>query len=852
MKYSVKSKIIISTLVFVVSLFFLKIVSLEPIDISMGFQFSSNSELKDAELSIGSKDAFEEGSIVNNKVLNHEAKFLIDPQFYNPNQLELSIKDIKNQSIQLEKITLYSGLKNIKVASFEGQNLENLLNRTTLDSQNNKIIFSQKGLKEFNSIIQKNSILKLYLLFIVIFVYLVVLLRIVLFAKVKRRNYALGVLSVLIYCIFIGNVFINNSPLLLNREYTKEDVNESAPIAIEPKKEYKQEFISNEKNLAGLQIYFGQLDDNPEAETVVQLIDKSTNKLVNTTIVTPKDFEQQGWVNISFKNSQPNSFGKTYEINIKNVGSDKADTYFKASTNKESEYIEPMIINDAKTQSYLQFFSKFNRINIQMIAVILVSVFLLLLLLTVYYGKLHINPKWVIILIYLLTFVYSVYRIGFYDKYVGMTPDESSHVAYVADLAKEGDVIIPDFKEMTRGKNSETNGVGEFTFNENTTNYLGHPPLYYQILKFTGGAKLEDGKVFVDEPRMSTVSQLIGLSALLLIFYIGYSRIRKIPYLHLTYAMVVTSVPMMIYSMSGITNDTLALLTVTIFVLGVLRFSEEKRNYLTYLLIALGINLTMLTKVTAGIMVVISAILFIAWTIYREKNLKSLLRKEFIVTIPFYLVTVWYFVTVYRQIGAFQPSFQGIATNEFYNSIFYIPLDQRVPKTILDYVVYYFTSFFNTWTNLVSHVFLVKASVWYSIDRIALMGIWIIPMWLFFKKKKAESLETMFLIFFTIAIYITFIMQFSNAATRFFQDGFPGSYQSRYYLCVIVIFALSIIRCLEYFYSRYEETSADLNSVKFDKKKLICVFAIAFSLLLFYEDFIYFILNFTDYLTYLS
>ncbi|MCD8338570.1 MAG: hypothetical protein LUD18_15130, partial [Lachnospiraceae bacterium] len=196
--------------------------------------------------------------------------------------------------------------------------------------------------------------------------------------------------------------------------------------------------------------------------------------------------------------------------------------------------------------------------------------------------------------VYMILFLYSLFQMFYYENYVGRTPDELQHISYIAYL-EEKDVLIPDFTEMISAaylpETSALDDVWRLDWTNEEINYLGHPPLYYQIMRLAKAIYFEsDGDVcVVNIARLRRFSMGIEVFAILLIFYIGFTRLdQRKPCLHLLYALLTTSVPMMLYGAGGISNDTLALLTVTVYFLGILRFVEQKRDIKTYLLIAVG------------------------------------------------------------------------------------------------------------------------------------------------------------------------------------------------------------------------------------------------------------------------
>ena len=96
---------------------------------------------------------------------------------------------------------------------------------------------------------------------------------------------------------------------------------------------------------------------------------------------------------------------------------------------------------------------------------------------------------------------------------------------------------------------------------------------------------------------------------------------RRIPILHMLYGLILISAPNMIYVISGVSNDALTMPAVAIFMLGIIRFYEKKYNILTYFVIAAGINLSLLSKLTTGMIVCIIALGIVLFTFFKEKKI---------------------------------------------------------------------------------------------------------------------------------------------------------------------------------------------------------------------------------------
>ena len=56
---------------------------------------------------------------------------------------------------------------------------------------------------------------------------------------------------------------------------------------------------------------------------------------------------------------------------------------------------------------------------------------------------------------------------------------------------------------------------------------------------------------------------------------------------------------------------------------------EEKRNYATYFLIAGGLVIAVLSKVTAGMLIGLTAIIYVIWYCIKHKSIKLICCKQF-------------------------------------------------------------------------------------------------------------------------------------------------------------------------------------------------------------------------------
>lgn len=444
------------------------------------------------------------------------------------------------------------------------------------------------------------------------------------------------------------------------------------------------------------------------------------------------------------------------------------------------------------------------------------------------------NRRASILMNYLVVGVYAICQFPLYIKYLQGFPDEQAHLSYIAFLKVNGG-IIPDFPDM-RVYNTTVPGVLDLT-QIKQFNYLGHPPLYYQIMRILGGMTVQGDTVLFHINCMRLLSFGIGMLGIALIFYIGFTRIKPIPMLHLLFAVIVISPSNMLFVMSGISNDSLTLLTVSIFALGIIRFSEKKYDLLTFVLIAVGVSASLLTKLTAGMIVCITATLILIYTFTVEKkSVKAILNRNFYVSLPLYIPPVAYFALLHAKYHTIQPSYKNMAFTEYVQSGMYTPNDNRTPMNIIQYVEYYIDKFFESWYAIHGHVAVPRDDLSFlSLSTIAISLILIVPLLIFLKK---DDQKTAYMKIGLIAILLTFVYQFSNGFNGFYVNGYLGGFQSRYYLCAIVLFALAAVRLVD---DRYVEHSVEDTYSLTYKGRAVLLAAI---LLLVTDGFIYsFLIN---------
>lgn len=129
----------------------------------------------------------------------------------------------------------------------------------------------------------------------------------------------------------------------------------------------------------------------------------------------------------------------------------------------------------------------------------------------------------------------------------------------------------------------------------------------------------------------------IYLSGLIIMQYMGWSRITKSrPWLHLLYLASLTGFPLITYTLSVQRNEALAAFASAIVFLRLARYCEGKRDIITFIFLAIGISGTILTKPTSAIMCISMLLIILVATFIKERSLSTTLPKEFFITLPIY------------------------------------------------------------------------------------------------------------------------------------------------------------------------------------------------------------------------
>lgn len=603
--------------------------------------------------------------------------------------------------------------------------------------------------------------------------------------------------------------------------------------------------------IKGITVNFGTYGKTPEGNYYMDVIDRENDQLLFTVKIDGEKIVDNEWHPIIF--TQTLQADHEYMISFYSEKENADQIALWASTG--NDYLDGELIDEhAGVGGDLTFSFWVEGPNILLI-LCCIGGFVLFGLIALLSTRIKSNKK--ILFIYILTFVFCMGKMLFYYRYMDLGSfDEMAHISYLAYVEEEGSGI-PDFEEMELlvpyGVNTDdpdmaytigldqTEGVFDGKMSP-TVNYLGHPPLYYWLLSLTNAVHMEDDHVYVELDVLRYFNMGLGILIIILYFYIGYTRIKKVPILHLAYALLSTSLPLFCYTLVTINNDVLTYLTVGIFILGALRFIEGKRNSLTYILIALGITATLLTKMTAGAMVVLTAVIYLLIECIREKSVKCICNKYMLASLIFYIPALLYYGFVFLKYHTVQPSLAGLVSKETFQryTMVYVDVAQREQLGFWECVQSFFRTFNYQWQAGVPWQ-AGNAPAGFLIPSILLFSI------LFMFGVRSKDKEKTFYGAFSASILVTIFIQFTRAFKEFqFTTGHMAS-QSRYYVCAMVVVALMLVKWAERVFesdrTRVITIGCEKRQFAINVRKLVSGIIGLYLILLTYNTFVFYLMN---------
>lgn len=402
----------------------------------------------------------------------------------------------------------------------------------------------------------------------------------------------------------------------------------------------------------------------------------------------------------------------------------------------------------------------------------------------------------ILLWIYGAALLYFVVKQLYYAVYVGGFPDQRAQLTYIIEMCRNPS-LIPDFASIPIYWATRWEGLMEFMAPiEGAVNYLGHPSLYYLLMAMTGPVRfLSDGTVCVDYMRLCAANTLLVSAGAVIAFRLGYRYLKsRSPFVHALFAAAIVTLPELGYVGASANNDNLAFLAFAVFFTGVLRYHEGKEDLKTYLLIGFGFLLGSFAKLTTALIMLIMLIVILIMSIIRTKSLKLIANRYFLITLPCYLLFLAYEIIIHRRYGSWQPSLAVIAPEYFRTTYFYVAPENRTPMTVWQFVRFFLGGIGYSWSSLYGH----KEAVNSIMDNGAYGVIYWIPVFTTLAaaawqavRKKADWVIPVVLAFLGTMAY-----HFWNGWSGYLKNGYLGGTQARYYLSLIIPFALAMCEAL--------------------------------------------------------
>ncbi|MFT8531855.1 hypothetical protein [Bifidobacterium aquikefiri] len=845
-------------------------IKLAPINLYYVVSLSDNASVSDSVIFKFDNNPGYEESATQKTGINYNphavAKLRIDPANEDSKSLKISIPENNVTIQQLSVVVSVNGKTLYHTSSINGYQLSHSTN-----NNKNAYQLTEKQMSTIWLQAQLKSEVKLFVLSALLLLYLAFILRLTIFSSSKQIYYLSGLLIACLVIGFVANTALVKQPIELHRETSSSTATPvqqadrfSITQSITPAADVSSITLpvtitngisptdSNDPNYKS--VYYSSQRFKDEYQ--IAITQGVSHILIFKGLITPSmlnaDLNQ-----ISIEANAPKKNGAV-DITVSKLNDSTVPTLVFQTTRVSVNKSFATTQNITAKNLFLAVGANYSEFNYRGLIILLVIGFCIILLINLLALRRFFSRFKFILSAgnYLIMLCYSCMQFLIYSKYVNGFPDELAHISYIAYLRKFG-TLVPNFAQMkvyALGSAPDSFDISH----AQSFNYLGHPPLYYQIMKLLNGVTIKGNIASFNISQMRLESFCIAMLGVGILFYIGLTRLPKIPLLHLLYGLLIISPPNLIYCVSGVTNDSLTILTVAISLLGFIRFSEKRYSVFTYSLIALGIVTSLLTKLTAGLIVSSSAICILAYSLFKEKGITKICSWKFLITIPLYVPIVLYFGYLHVKYHTIQPNFASLAYHEYVHSGWYTPIGQRPEMGVWGFLTTYISNFVNTWYNLAGATATGRAADWpfFSLDRIGIVLILLIPFILFFVKAKDRRKK--YLQFGILGIVVALLIQLQGTYSSVMQNGRFGGYSSRYYLCGVGILALAVmwIFC-QYFtnnsgmnLSKQVNTDVGLLGKEAEEMNTIdtqltsqgILLCASFCLLLFFDGFIYSVL----------
>jgi len=406
------------------------------------------------------------------------------------------------------------------------------------------------------------------------------------------------------------------------------------------------------------------------------------------------------------------------------------------------------------------------------------------------------------LILYTLFLTFIFFKTTYYKEHVrfGYPPDEIVHFSYVQYVHSHHD-IVPDFKKMPH--------------------YLSHPSLYYEFINL---AYDQDASKKQNIENFRSLSTLIYLATLILIFYLGFSSQLSILG-HFVYLTFVSVIPMHAYLGSSITNDTLAMFGAAIFILGFKRLIEKNYNTFTYVIIGLGIFLSFFSKLTAALLLFFTIVFFFI-RMFITKEWISINKIQVILLLLFLLPIAYYQVSIILEYHALIPTYNHTHPEAYLKSGFYVPEALRqhlTPYQWFERMVHYIQG---GWFGIHSHHSFGHPT-WSGVSGLIALHLFAIIA-LFLKCTEEKKIFCVLGKLSLFALFSVLVVQYFFSYKAHVAHGYLGGLQPRYLLPFMFSFAIMASLFVERFKNIFFINILII---------LLCIHAL-------YSDFFYFLTNY--------
>ena len=381
------------------------------------------------------------------------------------------------------------------------------------------------------------------------------------------------------------------------------------------------------------------------------------------------------------------------------------------------------------------------------------------------------------ILIYAVAFFAIALQGFYYARKVpyGIPPDEGPHVSFIMYL-NDHHRVIPD---------REHRFLYDFYGTEQTRlNHLSHPAFYYNLC----AAFVPDTAVRIAQhlQLLRLLNLLLALAGAGAFLWIVCREDLPLP-LHLYYAAALASVPMLAFLAGSVNNDNLVLLAGALAVGGAMDFLDDPPRRRGLVLLGLGAALGLMTKLTAGLHVLLFLGLVFAERIRRDRSLAFCRGWAAAATAVLLLVPATVYAAFYLHYHCLTPTFGWLQGAR--------PVPPTDPMNAAQYALHFLRLCSLTWTGFYTHASVLKRSVWEAAPLLAPIALAVAGLFRREDPARTSPRDRLFFRVCRLAVIATAALLLIHCAwvyRDYRRSGILGGVQARYYFALMpCVLALS-------------------------------------------------------------